>query len=51
MIISTGAPILSDIGSAEHLCAYGMPVQADLPGVGRRLYDQPNMPLEFDHCE
>ncbi|MEA5449264.1 GMC family oxidoreductase N-terminal domain-containing protein [Leptolyngbya sp. CCNP1308] len=33
--------MLSGIGSAEHLKAMGIPVVADLPGVGQNLQDHP----------
>ena len=40
--------MLSGVGPAEHLQSHGIPVRVDLPGVGSRLYDHPNMPLQFD---
>lgn len=33
--------MLSGIGSAEHLQAMGIPIVADLPGVGQNLQDHP----------
>lgn len=39
--------MLSGIGPADHLREYGIPVWHDLPGVGSRLYDHPQMPMKF----
>jgi len=40
---------LSGIGRAELLRQYGIPLVADLPGVGENLQDHPNTRLTF-HC-
>ena len=39
--------MLSGIGPADHLRDHGIDVALDLPGVGARLADHPNMPLQF----
>lgn len=39
--------MLSGIGPADHLRAHGIRVRVDLPGVGARLYDHPNLPMQF----
>ncbi|MEM7209041.1 MAG: GMC family oxidoreductase N-terminal domain-containing protein [Pseudomonadota bacterium] len=40
--------MLSGIGPAEHLRDHAIDVRVDLPGVGSRLFDHPNMPMQFD---
>jgi len=37
--------MLSGIGPAEELCRHGIPVHADLPGVGRNLQDHHEVPI------
>lgn len=37
--------MLSGIGPADHLCARGLDVVADLPGVGENLHDHPTLPI------
>jgi choline dehydrogenase-like flavoprotein len=39
--------MLSGIGPAEHLQQYGVPVKADLPGVGQNLSDHINITLVY----
>ncbi len=39
--------MLSGIGPARHLESVGVKVRQDLPGVGSRLLDHPNMPVQF----
>ena len=39
--------MLSGIGPSEVLREHGIPVVADVPGVGRDLHDHPNVPLFF----
>lgn len=39
--------MLSGIGPADHLRHHGVPVLADLPGVGRNLQDHPAIPMMF----
>ncbi|MEM8686423.1 MAG: FAD-dependent oxidoreductase [Pseudomonadota bacterium] len=39
--------MLSGIGPADELRAHGISPVLDLPGVGRGLYDHPNMPMQF----
>lgn len=39
--------LLSGIGPADELREHGIAPVLDLPGVGRRLYDHPNMPMQF----
>ena len=39
--------MLSGIGPAEHLGSLGIPVVADLPGVGRNMRDHPSVPVTF----
>jgi choline dehydrogenase len=68
-ILSAGAVdsprllLLSGIGPAAELARLGLPVVADLPGVGRNLHDHPLLPgllfqarrkvppSAFNHCE
>lgn len=51
VVVSAGALIspkllmLSGVGPADHLREHGVPVQADLPGVGRNLIDHPEVPI------
>lgn len=40
--------MLSGIGPAPHLERVGVEVCRDLPGVGSRLLDHPNMPVRYD---
>ena len=40
--------MLSGIGPADHLASHGIPVRMDLAGVGTRMYDHPNVPLQYD---
>jgi choline dehydrogenase len=39
--------LLSGVGPAEHLSELGVPVQADLPGVGQNLQDHVQLPVIF----
>ncbi|MEM1200906.1 MAG: GMC oxidoreductase, partial [Pseudomonadota bacterium] len=39
--------MLSGIGPADEISAHGIAPVVDLPGVGRSLYDHPNMPMQF----
>ncbi|MEW6633506.1 MAG: GMC oxidoreductase, partial [Pseudomonadota bacterium] len=39
--------MLSGIGAADHLKAFGLPVHVDLPGVGRNLSDHTKVPLQI----
>lgn len=39
--------MLSGIGPADHLKALGIPVQADLPGLGQNLHDHSIVPVVF----
>ncbi|WP_201981965.1 GMC family oxidoreductase [Hymenobacter rubidus] len=39
--------LLSGIGPAAHLAEVGIPVQADLPGVGQNLQDHVQLPVIF----
>jgi choline dehydrogenase len=39
--------MLSGVGPAEHLKEYGIPVLHDLPGVGSRLVDHPQIDTYF----
>lgn len=51
VIVTSGALItpkllmLSGLGPADHLRAHGIPVAADLPGVGQNLIDHPEVPI------
>ncbi|MXZ81828.1 MAG: hypothetical protein F4Z15_10880 [Gammaproteobacteria bacterium] len=48
---SYGSPqllMLSGVGPADHLARHGIGVRLDLPGVGSRLYDHPNVPVQYD---
>ncbi len=51
IVIASGALVtpkllmLSGIGPADHLAAHGIPVVADLPGVGQNLIDHPEVPI------
>ncbi len=53
VIVSAGALqspkllMLSGIGPAEHLQSLGIPVVADLPGVGQNLQDHLQLPIVF----
>ena len=53
VIISAGAVespkllMLSGIGPADHLRSHGIPVVADLPGVGENLQDHPAVAVEY----
>jgi choline dehydrogenase len=40
--------LLSGVGPAEELSSLGIPVVADLPGVGRNLHDHPAASLVFE---
>ena len=57
VILSAGAygsPAIllrSGIGPAEELSALGIPVVAELPGVGRNLHDHPGVALNFPVAE
>ncbi|MBD1899458.1 GMC family oxidoreductase N-terminal domain-containing protein [Trichocoleus sp. DQ-A3] len=57
VIVSAGAfdspklLILSGIGDAEHLQALGIPVVADLPGVGQNLRDHVQAPITYRATE
>lgn len=45
-----GSPTIlmrSGIGPAEHLRDQGIPVQVDLPGVGKNLHDHPGVSIAF----
>jgi choline dehydrogenase-like flavoprotein len=56
VVVSAGTygspPILmrSGIGPAEHLRSVGVPVRADLPGVGANLADHPGVDIECGSC-
>ncbi|WP_347555058.1 GMC family oxidoreductase N-terminal domain-containing protein [Robbsia sp. KACC 23696] len=39
--------LLSGIGPAAQLQAHGVPVQVDLPGVGRNLQNHPSFPMRY----
>ncbi|MGB5694489.1 MAG: GMC family oxidoreductase N-terminal domain-containing protein [Polyangiales bacterium] len=39
--------MLSGVGPAEHLRAFGIPVVADRPAIGQGLHDHPNVPVFF----
>ena len=39
--------MLSGVGSADHLSSLGIPVVAELPGVGQNLRDHPMVPLTW----
>jgi choline dehydrogenase len=51
IVVSSGALVspkllmLSGIGPADELRAHGLPVVADLPGVGQNLMDHPEVPI------
>ncbi len=51
VILTAGALItpkllmLSGLGPADHLRTHGIPVAADLPGVGQNLIDHPEVPI------
>lgn len=51
IIVTAGALItpkllmLSGLGPADHLAQHGIPVIADLPGVGQNLIDHPEVPI------
>ena len=51
VIVTAGALItpkllmLSGVGPADHLAQHGIPVVADLPGVGQNLIDHPEVPI------
>jgi choline dehydrogenase len=51
VIVTAGALItpkllmLSGLGPADHLRKHGLPVVADLPGVGQNLIDHPEVPI------
>lgn len=51
VIVTAGALVtpkilmLSGVGPADHLKAYGIKMQADLPGVGQNLIDHPEVPI------
>jgi choline dehydrogenase len=57
VILSAGAfdspklLLLSGIGDAEHLQALGIPVVADLPGVGQNLRDHVHAPVAYQATE
>lgn len=38
--------MFSGIGPADHLVSHGIPVRMDLAGVGARMYDHSNVPLQ-----
>jgi len=40
--------LLSGVGPADHLRAHGIPVVADLPGVGANLQDHPRVSLQWE---
>ncbi len=42
--------LLSGIGAAEHLQAMGIPLVANLPGVGQNLMDHMQVPIAY-HCK
>jgi len=44
---SPHALMVSGLGPAAHLRAHGVPVMADLPGVGSHLADHINVPVQF----
>lgn len=39
--------MLSGIGPADHLRSLGLPVTADVPGVGANLHDHLNIPIQY----
>ncbi|THH32228.1 hypothetical protein EUX98_g1965 [Antrodiella citrinella] len=53
VVLSAGAVhtphilMLSGVGPAEHLASHGIPVVADLPGVGQHLKDHPVIDLYY----
>ena len=53
VIVSAGALqspkllMLSGIGPADHLRSFGLPILADLPGVGQNLQDHVQLPVIF----
>lgn len=47
---AVGSPqilMLSGVGPADHLAELGIPVVADIPGVGQNMRDHPNVTVKF----
>jgi choline dehydrogenase len=46
-VVSPQLLMLSGVGPADHLAAFGIPVVADRPGVGQNMRDHPNVQVRF----